>query len=102
MTDIRDYLKQKILVFDGAFGTYYQEELAMNRPCEMGNIDRPDLVKKIHRDYLFAGARAIKTNTFAAYSLNLKGKDEAEFVIQKGLSLARQAIFEWRKESGHI
>lgn len=141
MTDIRDYLKQKILVFDGAFGTYYQEELArisrkagsipkaglpsdrtsaskqggsfasdpisgfdpsMNTPCEMGNIDRPDLVKKIHKDYLFAGARAIKTNTFAAYSLNLKGKDEAEFVIQKGLSLARQAIFEWRKESGHV
>lgn len=65
---IQKYLEQRPLLFDGAMGTY----LASRRPeferehCEFANLTQPELVQKIHEEYLRAGAVAIKTNTFAA------------------------------------
>ena len=62
MTDIREHLAHKPLLFDGGMGTYYKA--APGADCEMANLTDPEGVKKVHAEYLAAGAQAIKTNTF--------------------------------------
>ena len=71
-------MKEKILIMDGAMGTMLQkanltaddfggEEL---EGCnENLNITRPDVIEKIHREYLEAGADIIETNTFGGCEL---------------------------------
>ena len=63
------------LLFDGAMGTYLEEkyEGGVNR-CELNNIRHPERVVVAHREYIAAGARAIKTNTFSANTFSL-GED---------------------------
>ena len=69
--DIKEYIKEKTLILDGAMGTYFSEKfMDYNGPCEMANIDAPDQVLQIHREYIEAGADAIKTNTFSVSPLN--------------------------------
>ena len=66
MTDIREHLAHKPLLFDGGMGTYYKA--APGADCEMANLTDPEGVKKVHAEYLAAGAQAIKTNTFGLRS----------------------------------
>lgn len=92
--DIFTYLKESALLFDGAMGTYFA---AGNRrypgTCEEANIKDPEKVLAIHREYLAAGCRAIKTNTFA---LSLSGLGEARCreLLEAGYRLAREAAGE--------
>ena len=67
MMDIRTYLSQgKPLLFDGAMGTYFAAHPGRaEERCERANLTRPEEILRIHRAYLQAGCRAIKTNTFA-------------------------------------
>lgn len=68
---IREKLKNGILVFDGAMGTYFKEQNRdYAKPCEMANIDRPQAVADIHKAYIDAGCQAIKTNTFSVNPLS--------------------------------
>ena len=61
-----NWLQQpKPFLFDGAFGTYYAALAQTDAPCELANLTDPDTVIQIHREYIAAGAHAIKTNTFA-------------------------------------
>ena len=67
-----EYIKDNLLLMDGAMGTYYQqihehqEEIA-----EIANFSEPELVLRIHTEYLEAGADLIRTNTFAVNSVIL-------------------------------
>ena len=63
--EIREYIKQETLLFDGAMGTYFASlpHRAEER-CELGNLHHSEEIAAIHRLYLEAGCRAIKTNTF--------------------------------------
>ena len=69
---IKEYLKDNILICDGAMGTYYSE-LSGNdiSYCEFGNLNDRDLIKKIHCNYIEAGAKLIRTNTFSANTHDL-------------------------------
>ena len=61
-----------IKIFDGAMGTMLQEGGLKAGACpELMNVDKPDVVKKIHRAYIDAGANIIETNTFGASSIKL-------------------------------
>ena len=62
MDDIRAFLSRKPLLFDGGMGTYYKA--APGADCEQANLTDPAGVRKVHAEYLAAGADAIKTNTF--------------------------------------
>ena len=62
--DIRTYLQDNILLFDGAMGTLFAQESGSPGPCELANLTHSQTILDIHRDYLAAGCRAIKTNTF--------------------------------------
>ena len=61
--DIRTHLQDHLLLFDGAMGTYYAA-LGGKGSCEEANLTAPETIAAIHRAYVDAGARAIKTNTF--------------------------------------
>lgn len=88
---IRAYVKENKLLMDGAMGTYYAR-LYHGEIAEYANLQYPDRVKSIHKEYMLAGANVILTNTFAANirSLNLK-EEEIEKCIKAGISLAKEA-----------
>ncbi len=86
--DIREYLKENILLFDGAMGTYFASR---NRRqalhCELANLYAPGEIEDIHRAYAGAGCHAIKTNTFGANRMNYPGEECAQ-IIDAGIALA--------------
>lgn len=87
------HLKKKPLIFDGAMGTYYVSAgKSKSLKCELANIYDSETILGIHREYVKAGARAIRTNTFAAneYYLECDWKTTKE-VIEKGYRLAHEA-----------
>ncbi|HEY1697556.1 MAG TPA: bifunctional homocysteine S-methyltransferase/methylenetetrahydrofolate reductase [Polyangiaceae bacterium] len=62
-----------VLVLDGAMGTQLYERGVLYSACfEELNVSRPDLVTRVHEDYIRAGAQVIETNTFGANSLRLE------------------------------
>ena len=63
MMNIRELLQTRPLLFDGAMGTYYKA--APGVECEQANLTDPAGVLAVHREYLAAGADAVKTNTFS-------------------------------------
>ena len=79
---IEDILKNRVLVLDGAMGTMIQKyslsekdfrgERFINHNCDLkGNNDllsitQPQIIKKIHEEFLEAGADIIETNTFSS------------------------------------
>ncbi|MDT8286334.1 MAG: homocysteine S-methyltransferase family protein [Elusimicrobiales bacterium] len=73
MTGFISAMKDRVLVLDGAMGTYLQGfglksgdfdgHEGLN---EILSVSRPDIIKKVHLDYLEAGADVIETNTFGA------------------------------------
>ena len=82
MANIKEILKERILVLDGAMGTMIQrytldendfrgERFKNHTNPLKGNNDilsitRPDIIKNIHLEYLNAGADILETNTFSA------------------------------------
>ncbi len=78
---IQEDLKNRILVLDGAMGTMIQRYTLEEEDFRLGwyenhqqslkgnndllSLTRPDIIKKIHREYLEAGADIIETNSFS-------------------------------------
>lgn len=92
--NIREYLQENILLFDGAMGTYFARRAAdPSRPCEYANLEAPEQVESIHREYIGAGARAIKTNTFAA-NRPAMGERCTDEIIRAGWEIACRAAGE--------
>lgn len=91
---VKQYLNDHILLFDGAMGTYYSTCYPDDgSKCEQANILHPERVLRIHKEYLEAGAKAIKTNTFGANTQALDaGQDEVCKVIEAGWRLANEAV----------
>ena len=92
MTDIREYLAHKPLLFDGGMGTYYKT--APGADCEMANLTDPEGVKKVHAEYLAAGAQAIKTNTFGLPRMAAAQMPGWEELAEAGWKLACDAAAE--------
>jgi homocysteine S-methyltransferase len=62
-----------VLVVDGAMGTQLYERGVLFSACfEELNVSRPELVGKVHEDYIRAGSQVIETNTFGANALRLE------------------------------
>jgi len=61
------------LVVDGAMGTQLYERGILYGTCfDELNVTKPELVAKVHDDFLRAGAQVIETNTFGANALRLE------------------------------
>ena len=94
--NIRDYIKENVLLFDGSMGTYFAEKYRdYNASCESANLRDPERVKEIHREYIAAGCRAIKTNTFALNIFSCGGNVQLlRDLVRSGVQLAREAAAE--------
>ena len=93
--EIREYIKEHKILLDGAMGTYFAG-LHNGNMSEYANIENPEQVKEIHKEYLEAGANIILTNTFAAneQSLNMTS-EQVEQCIRQGVSIGKQVIEEY-------
>ncbi|OJU13375.1 MAG: hypothetical protein BGN88_06795 [Clostridiales bacterium 43-6] len=73
-------------------GTYVAEKYNIMF-CEFENLHNPERILDIHKEYIAAGAKAIKTNTFSANTFTLKTDfDTVKSIIDSGCSLAKQAV----------
>ena len=98
---IRERIQQKKILFDGAFGTYYGGKYDTRQLPELANLEAPERVKEIHREYLEAGAQILRTNTFAANSFCMDiPREQIGETLRSGLRLAREAVAEWRETTG--
>lgn len=95
-TSLLDHLRSSLLVADGAIGTMlYARGVPMDVCFDEINHSRPDLIRKIHEEYVDAGAGLIETNTFGANALSLSKynlEDQAESLNARGVEIARQAV----------
>ena len=111
---IEENLQKHILVLDGAMGTMiqkhnlkeedYKGERFKNHPCALkGNNDllsitHPEIIKKIHCEYLKAGADIIETNTFSSTSIAMADyqmEDLAYELNYESAKIAREAAQEY-------
>ncbi|HEX8789339.1 MAG TPA: bifunctional homocysteine S-methyltransferase/methylenetetrahydrofolate reductase [Polyangiaceae bacterium] len=66
-------VRSGVLVLDGAMGTQLYERGILYSTCfEELNVSRPEVVGKVHDDYVRAGAQVIESNTFGATALRLE------------------------------
>ncbi|WP_373877517.1 homocysteine S-methyltransferase family protein [Tepidanaerobacter syntrophicus] len=98
---MKAFLNKKIdfsnfVIFDGAMGTMLQTYgLKAGELPESYNILHPEIIKKVHKGYLDAGADVITTNTFGANRLKLKkyGYDVTE-IVSAGVNIALETAQE--------
>ncbi|HEV8678549.1 MAG TPA: methionine synthase [Stellaceae bacterium] len=106
MTHLLDYLKDRVLLCDGAMGTRVQaanldveEDFQGHENCtEILNESRPDLIRAIHRSYLEAGCEALQTNSFGGSPVTLGEfgiADKAFDLNKRAAELAQEAIAEF-------
>jgi len=111
---MRQTIKDRILILDGAMGTMIQSynlterdfrgtrfqdvEGQMKGNNDILNLTRPDVVLDIHRRYLKAGADIIETNTFSSQRISeadYRMEDYCYEMAYEGARLARKAADEY-------
>jgi homocysteine S-methyltransferase len=92
--DFRKRLEGDVILADGAMGTeLYRRGIFINQCYDHLNITKQDLVKKIHQEYVEAGAEIIETNTFGANRIKLLPfglEDEVRSINIAGARIARE------------
>lgn len=109
--------KERVLIFDGAFGTQIQERklteadyagtLGLNAD-QKGNNDilaltRPDVIRDITRAYLDAGSDVISTNTFSANRISqadYAAEDQVTAINVESGKIARALADEYEAKDG--
>ncbi len=95
--NIRQLLDRQKLIADGSFGTYYAERYQTDEAPELANVLHEDRVARIHGAYIKAGAKLIRTNTFASNTafLNCDINGVKNNII-KAIELAKAAVAQYR------
>ena len=87
-------LKNGVIIAEGAMGTRIME-LGVNlkeTPSELLNIKKPELIEKIHREYIESGANLILSNTVMCNIINAKRNNyNLEEVVGAGIHIAKKA-----------
>ena len=90
--DFTEFSKDKIVVFDGAFGTELQKRIKnAGTVPEMLNLERPEIIEQIHRSYAEAGADVISANTFGANEIKAGGREISQKLVRAAVQIARRA-----------
>ena len=114
---LKELIKQRILILDGAMGTeiqwfqlqerdfrgerFRQVKGMMSGNNDMLNLTRPGVVREIHRRYLEAGADLITTNTFSSQRISQADyhlEDFAREMAFEGARIARSMADEYATE----
>ncbi len=86
----------KPLLADGATGTnYFERGLESGEPPELWNVDHPERVQGLHREFVEAGADIILTNTFGGNRHRLKlhhAQDRVVELNKLAAELAREVV----------
>jgi len=120
MVDIKEILRERILVLDGAMGTMIQQhkpeeedfrnEKLENHPKSLkGNNDllsitRPDIIKEIHTEYFKAGADIAETNTFSGTTIAQADYGLETWVREinfQSARIAKEVATDFTKEEPH-
>lgn len=115
---LSELANERILILDGAMGTMIQREGLVEAdyrgerfadwPSDVkGNNDllvltKPDIITKIHNDFLAAGADIIETDTFNATRISMAdyGMQElAREINVEGARIARRIADEWTEKT---
>jgi 5-methyltetrahydrofolate--homocysteine methyltransferase len=102
MSEFLATLPERVLVFDGAFGTWVQDQglgpddfggPALEGCNERLVLTRPDLIRQMHAEYFEAGVDAVETATFGAFGLVLNEygiADETYAINEQAAKLAKE------------
>ncbi|MFC1881178.1 homocysteine S-methyltransferase family protein [Thermodesulfobacteriota bacterium] len=101
-----EIIKERPLLFDGAMGTMLMKagQGSLKTPILL-NLDEPELVADIHRQYYHAGADAVITNTFGGSPLKLVAdglEQQMAELNREAVRLTRQACPEGKFVAGDI
>ena len=104
---LRELLASRIVIIDGAMGTMlqgenldeaaYRGERFGDHPCDLKgnhdllNITQPDVVRRIHDDFLEAGADIIETNSFNSTAISMADYQMEDMVYEMNEASARLA-----------
>ena len=107
MGDLKEILKDRILVLDGAMGTMLQRykfdeddfrgkrfkdwPVSLKGNNDLLTLTQPDAIAEIHRQYFLAGADIVETNTFSSTSIGMADYQMEELVFEINLEAARIA-----------
>ncbi|MBD1168038.1 homocysteine S-methyltransferase family protein [Pelagibacterales bacterium SAG-MED06] len=92
------------IILDGAIGAELEKNGAkMHKDlwCGTCSIESPDLVKKVHEEYILAGADIITTNTYATTPIAMKQygfNDQINDFNKKSVQLAKEAVKNSKKD----
>jgi methionine synthase I (cobalamin-dependent) len=94
MNQLREWLKNGLLITDGAWGTELQARgLPSGVTPDSWNLTQPDRVESVARAYAEAGSQVVLTNTFRANAVAMHGSSEADLdaINRAGVALSRRA-----------
>ena len=96
MNRFLETLQYRVLILDGAMGTMLQARGLEPGGCpELMNLEKPEVVASVHRDYAQAGAQIIVTNTFGGTRSKLEHyglEDKVHEINVQAAKLARSAL----------
>lgn len=91
---IQQYLKENILITDGAMGTYFSQVSGMDSTAsELANKDHGDIITAIHKEYIDSGAKLIRTNSFALNARTMQlSRGEIRELLISSFENAKKAV----------
>ena len=96
MTGFLQMIKDQVLVLDGAMGTMLQERGLKPGGCpEEMNLEAPDVVAGIHREYAEAGSDIVLSNTFGGSRSKLAHyglESKVDEINARAVENARKAV----------
>lgn len=114
--NIKEQLKERILILDGAMGTmiqryslkeedfrgdrFRQAQKDLKGNNDLLSLTRPDVIREIHEAYLEAGADIIETNTFSGTSIAQEdyGLEDAVYDLNRvSAEIAKEAAIKYTK-----
>lgn len=120
MANIREEIKKRILVLDGAMGTMIQEykfseddyrgtqfkdwHVSVKGNNDMLSITQPTAIKEIHTKYFEAGADIAETNTFSSTTIAMADYEMENSVYQlnyESAKIAKEVATEFTAKEPH-